>query len=210
MEYGIVTNWDDMEKVWHHIFAEHLQITPEEHAIILTETPRHYHLKNREKTLEYMFERFHAPAFYLANQAALSLYASGRNTGIVLDSGYEVTHSIPVLQGIVQIDATFRLDIGGRDLGYLLMKQLEEANSSHNTQALKDKIHEIKARHCYLALDYWQELKASTAQTYTLPDGHQINLQNERYVHETVPSFSYAQVDCEVDFPYLKPSSRLR
>lgn len=180
MEYGIVTNWDDMEKVWHHTFTEHLHVTPEEHAIILTETPRHHHFDNREKTLEYMFERFQTPAFYLANQAALSLYASGRNTGIVLDSGYEVTHSIPVLDGVVQFDATFRLDLGGRDLGYLLMKQLEETNRGYNIQALKDKIPEIKARHCYLSLDYWQELKAWTPQTYTLPDGHQIDLQKER------------------------------
>ncbi len=34
-----------------------------------------------------MFETFNAPAMYVAIQAVLSLYASGRTTGVVLDSG---------------------------------------------------------------------------------------------------------------------------
>merc|ERR1712098_860511 len=49
VEHGIITNWDDMEKIWHHTFYK--------------------------------------PAMYVAIQAVLSLYASGRTTGIVMDSG---------------------------------------------------------------------------------------------------------------------------
>ena len=36
---------------------------------------------------EIMFETFNSPAMYVAIQSLLSLYASGRTTGIVLDSG---------------------------------------------------------------------------------------------------------------------------
>lgn len=39
IENGIITNWDDMEKIWHQIFFEELKVTPEEHPVLLTETP---------------------------------------------------------------------------------------------------------------------------------------------------------------------------
>ena len=49
---------------------------------------------NREKITQIVFEKFKAPAFYVSVHAVLSLYASSRTSGIVLDSGDGVTHAV--------------------------------------------------------------------------------------------------------------------
>ncbi|PVD37652.1 hypothetical protein C0Q70_00250 [Pomacea canaliculata] len=98
IEHGIVTNWDDMEKIWQHIFDNELHMAPEEHPVLLTEAPFNP-MANREKMTQIMFETFNSPAMYIAIQAVLSLYASGRQSGIVLDSGDGVSHAVPINEG---------------------------------------------------------------------------------------------------------------
>lgn len=97
IEHGIVTNWDDMERVWQHVFANELRVSPSEHAVLLTEAPLNPRA-NRERMTQIMFEAFRTPAMYVAIQAVLSLYASGRTTGVVIDSGDGVTHTVPTYE----------------------------------------------------------------------------------------------------------------
>jgi actin-related protein len=160
IEHGIVNNWDDMTKIWHHCFYNELRVTPSEHPCLLTEAPRNPK-QNRERMTEIMFEKFEVPAFYLAIQAVLSLYSSGRTTGLVLDAGDGVTHTVPIYEGYTLPHAIERNDLAGRDLTTWMQKLLNEVGLNFASSAELETIRDIKEKHCYVALDYEAELNCT-------------------------------------------------
>ena len=107
IEHDTVTNWDDLEKIWHHAYSE-LGVSPENYSVLLTEAC-HGPKANRKRMTQIMFETFNTPALYIAIQATLSLYASGR-TGTVVDSRDGVTYIVPIYEGYSLPHSILRMD----------------------------------------------------------------------------------------------------
>ncbi len=181
----MINNWDDMEKIWHHCYYNELRAAPEDHAIMLTEAPRNPK-KNRERMISIMFESFNVPQFYVAIQAILSLYASGRTTGCVVDSGDGVTHTVPVYEGYSLPHAVIRNDLAGRDLTKWMADILRETGPAFTSSAELEIVRNIKEEKCWVAIDYEQSIKDFEESSdkdvqYELPDGNVITVGNQQF-----------------------------
>eukprot|EP00741_Cyanophora_paradoxa_P025006 tig00000319_g24138.t1 len=182
MEHGVVRNWSDMERIWSHIYSSELKIHSEEHPVLLTEAPLNPR-RNREKAAEIFFETFNVPALFISLQAVLSLYASGRTTGVVLDSGDGVTHAVPIYEGFTIPHAISRIDLAGRDVTDHLNTLLLKAGYSYHTSAEREVVKTIKEA-CFNP----QKEEAAHAErskaggySYKLPDGNTVEVGPERF-----------------------------
>ena len=154
---GIVEDWDDMQKVWSHTFYNELRVEPSEvQGVLVTEAPRNPKA-NREKMLSVLFESFQVQNVYVAIQAVMSLYANGRSTGLVVDSGDGVSHTVPVYEGFSIPSAVEKMEIAGRNLTDYCQKLLLEAGHSFTSSAALETVKDIKEKHCYVAQNWEQE-----------------------------------------------------
>ncbi|KAF1775321.1 hypothetical protein JG687_00005091 [Phytophthora cactorum] len=205
MEHGVVTDWNSMHRIWQHVYSKDmLNVQSEDHPVLLTEAPLNP-VANRQRAGEVFFEAFNVPSLFVSPQAVLSLYASGRTTGVVLDVGDGVAHVVPVYEGFTLPHAITRMDIAGRDVTGHLQLLLRRAGYNFQTSAEREVVREIKEKLCYVAFNPTKEeqleaeksaiavkdmLNAKSKPTttsgddtsaYYLPDGTLLNIGPEKF-----------------------------
>ncbi|NWH43578.1 ACT1 protein, partial [Fregata magnificens] len=183
IDHGIVTCWDDRERIWRHVYEYELRIKASERPMLLTEAPVNP-LQNREKMTEITFEGFMVSAMRVAVQATPALCASARITGIVVDGGDGVSHTVPIYEGYCLPHAVSRLDIAGWDITKYFMKLLLESGHTFVSTAEREIVRYIKEKLCYVALEPIQEMKAKPEEImkeYRLPDNNIIQIGNQLF-----------------------------
>jgi len=178
IEHGVVTNWDSVEKIWRRALQD-IGAGEGGHPVLVTEAPLSAKA-HREQMVQLLFEEFNAASVHVAVSGALSLYATGSRTGMVVEVGDGVSQMVPIWEGYVVPHAVQRLDLGGRDLTDYLVKLLS-TERGYNLDALATRraVRALKEQHCYVAQSFKAELAAASEnpdleRTFQLPDGKQI------------------------------------
>lgn len=177
---GVICDWKDMQHIWQYTYNE-LAVVPDDHPVLLTEAPLNPK-SNRAKAAEVFFETFHVPALCTQVQAVLALYASGRTTGVVLDSGDGVTNAVPAYEGFVLPHAVQRIDVAGRDVTEYLQILLRKWGYNFHTSSELEVVKDIKEKICYVAFNGEKsENEEEPEVPYKLPDGNVIQIGTEKF-----------------------------
>ncbi|MCQ2816327.1 MAG: actin family protein [archaeon] len=177
---SIIQNWDDIENLWSHTFYEVLKISPEDCLSVITESPLNPK-KYREKSIEILFELFDFEGVYLINKSILSLYASGRSTGCVVDSGYGVSYIVPVFEGYMSPKTVLSLNLGGRHLDKYLNSVLTTLGYEFTTSLELEIVSEIKEKLCVMKEEAKFKANPNDFKEYQLPDDSIVRISSQRY-----------------------------
>eukprot|EP00933_Yihiella_yeosuensis_P046845 TRINITY_DN42475_c0_g1_i1.p1 TRINITY_DN42475_c0_g1~~TRINITY_DN42475_c0_g1_i1.p1 ORF type:complete len:396 (-),score=68.05 TRINITY_DN42475_c0_g1_i1:130-1317(-) len=186
IQNGVVQDWDDMEAVWDHTFAQLGIDSFSDQKVVQTEAalnPR----QNRESIVEKMFEKYGFGAVNVSVQAILALNSQGLTSGFVVDSGDGVTHLVPVTEGFLEPALVQRVNLAGRHVTEHLMKLLIGQGQPLNANADFETVREVKQKLCYVALDPVAEKRLARETTlvdkqYTLPDSRTMRVGAERFM----------------------------
>ena len=174
-----IIEWDDFELYLDNLFKNELKIKPEKYGIFMTEPP--LTLKSsREKLTELLFEKFNAPFIFITNGAVLSSYGAFKYSGFVLDCGYDSSTIVPVSSGYPYSSCIQTIDVGGKDVSEYLIKKL--VKKGYDEKKIKKNIIYIKEKYCYVENENDKNNKNKEIIKCNLPDGTEINLDNEKYL----------------------------
>ena len=178
---GYVKDWDIMEKMLNFVICENLKSSPEDHPILLSESPFNSD-ENRLSMWEIMFQGLNTPCFYVQKQGVLALYATDKTNGLVLCSGEGTSNVIPIYEGFAVPHAIQMINIAGSDVTEYLRRLIVERGYKFTTSSDIDTIRNIKEK-CWIV---WKNGidsdEISTKEiNYELPDKSSITIGNEVY-----------------------------
>lgn len=121
-----------------------------------------------------MFETFKVESLAIMNTAVLSLFSTGKTTGIVAECGEGVSYTVPIFEGYALPHAIHSLEVAGQDVTNELIRQLKADNVPINENHF-EYVREMKEQMCSVALSYESAINSrdplnEEARSYELPD----------------------------------------
>jgi len=189
---GTIKDFDSMEMIWKWMWNDVMRITvnyedePDVMGAFLTETPM-VPTKVREQTMQIWFEKFAVNNYFVALSAILGLYNSGKETGLVIDSGHGVTHAVPTWEGYHLTSSIRRIPLGGKDVTEYLERMLTESDVTLTTTAermtaglMKVADEEKGYLGCYVAQNFQEELSNfDKPQDFKMPDDSTVTISDQ-------------------------------
>jgi len=184
IQRGVFIKDDDIQLIFEYILTQLGLNTQQmkEHPLLITE-PINNKLSNSEKISEILFEKMNIPSLIFAKQPLLSLISLGYSTGVVLESGSDITQSCVSYEGYLIENSFYRYDYGGKDVSNILKILLKQNNPNINSNVFDNikVINEIKENQCYIkTLKDENEDFVSIPSDYILPDGNKLVLNDEK------------------------------
>ncbi|KAH3765524.1 actin 2 [Pelomyxa schiedti] len=190
VERGLINNWDFMHLVLNYTFFNVASGSITSNPLLIAETPLSP-ANIRENLITRVFETYHFPGAYFANQAVLSLYPSGRTTGLAIESGHGVTSVVPVYEGCAIPHSSTRLDLAGSDISECLRLMLnargwnyqtaEEGDTPTHVSPGPTDLRNFKETRCYVSAAFDSEMEStSSKRLFELPDGREITNEHFR------------------------------
>ena len=177
---GEVADWDKFETLMHYLLYNQMEVVPEEMSVLLTETPLSSK-ENRAKVAEMLFEKFDVEKYHMANSSMLGLFAYGKTSGIVVDSGFNVTSTVPLYEGFPLQYASKKINLGGEDISLSLLESLKD-KVEPSYKLIKGRLlaDDIKEHKGYISMDNEEKEEEKQEESpYKLPDGKELKLGNE-------------------------------
>jgi actin len=184
VQRGVVKDWDAMEKLWHNLIEITNMATLDNSSILVIESVQST-ADDRAQWAELLFDAFHVPSICISNSASLSIFASGRTTGVAVECGAGLTASVPVFEGYVLKHAITVMDYGGQDVSFNLKKLFNDKNIQIDLAAAKT----IKERLAYVNGFQSRNMEHTTKEKYTfsLPDGNDVTVDTKLFRDCTEP-----------------------
>jgi actin-related protein len=161
-----------LQKIGDTFLIQNSILTPTSKRLLLTENPMYNYL-NREKMVEVFFEEFEVESLYFSPNILLSLYSSGRTTGLAFDSGHTFTHSCSIFSGEIVENSLSYSSLGGTNIDdFLNVKLFKKSLGDEFWSSAKEVDIPFLKKSCFVCVDQ-QKLDEKIV---TLPDGNSIML----------------------------------
>lgn len=134
-----------MEKLWTNIFDQ-LSLEPKNVNVLMTDSP-FASKEDRTQMAQIMFDKLQVKSLAVMNTAALSMYSSGRVSGLIAEVGEGISYTVPVFQGYALPHAQIKLDLAGKDVTEKLIEQLT-AEGIANCKDDYEHIRSLKEQMC--------------------------------------------------------------